>query len=80
MSHSRGWFKPACKGNYKKRGKARDGYQQWWCGRCGKVILKKVRPCFWQPHRWKLDRRYKPATVKCVRCGVTQQIPVRRAA
>jgi hypothetical protein len=67
MSHSRGFLRRRCPGNFKKYRKPVDGIQNWKCGRCGALKQTKVQPCLFGLHR--MGRTRKDPTIKCRRCG-----------
>lgn len=59
-----------CPHRWKKYGRKRKGYQQYRCGKCGRLKMEKVRKVRFCMHRWKLDRRRKGGNkLICRKCG-----------
>jgi len=73
MSHSKGFLAGTCPGKMVKYRSASEGYQQYKCGRCGKVERRKVRPCFLF-HSWEKvgAQNHGRQRYKCRRCDTRE--------
>lgn len=71
MSHSRGFLRSRCPGNWAKSGKPSDGFQKWKCPKCKTMKTTKVRPCFLGFHN--MGRTRKDPTIKCRRCATPKR-------
>lgn len=62
-----------CSHKWRKYKGKHDGIQQWKCTKCSRLRNRKVRPCLFNTHRFRLDRRMKPPALRCKKCGITRE-------
>lgn len=64
-----------CPHRWRKLRRPNGGYQQYVCGKCGKLRRRKVSK--WAQtfcsHKWRLDRRTKPPLFRCKKCAKTKE-------
>jgi hypothetical protein len=61
-----------CSHVWRNYGRKHYGTQQQRCSKCGTLKNKRVRRCFLNRHRWKLDRRRRGRVFVCRKCGISQ--------